>query len=109
MSKKTNVVEDVKPLQEKKENRVSLKAVEDLEKVSKVGFYAEMRDDQEPLLEPLVRLRCESKDGESEDTTLTPWCTAANLSAMIQGCLYMHPLIISTIKDRQANAPKPQE
>lgn len=83
--------------------------VEALEKAAKVGFYCEKRDDDDSMLEDLVRLRCESKDPDQEDTILTPWCSAATLGAMVQGCLYLNPLIIKCIKDNQKNAPTPEE
>ena len=89
--------------------KVEIAAVSTLEKVSKVGFYAELREDDQTMLEPLVRLCCESKDGESEPTILTPWCTVTTLANMLQACMYLNPLIIQVIKDRQANAPRPED
>lgn len=88
--------------------RVYFDAVKSLEDRAKVGFFCERKDDPK-FLERQFRLCCESKDGESDPSVLTPWCTANTLQTMIDGCLYLHPLIIATIKDRQANAPKPEE
>lgn len=89
--------------------KVEIAAVTALEKVSKVGFYAELREDDQSMLEPLVRLCCESKDGESDPTILTPWSTISTLTNMLQACMYLNPLIIKVIKDRQANAPRPED
>lgn len=89
--------------------KVEIAAVTALEKVSNVGFYAELREDDQTMLEPLVRLCCESKDGESDPTILTPWSTISTLSNMLQACMYLNPLIIQVIKDRQANAPRPED
>lgn len=103
MSKEKKQIEDAVP------QRVSFKPIEDLEKAAKVGFYCEGRQVDDSILEPLFRLRCESKDGESEDSILTPWCTSQTLGAMVQGCLYLQPLLVATIQDRQKNADNPEK
>ena len=90
------------------ENRVSFAPVDELEKAAKVGFYCEARPADDTMLEPLLRLRCESKDPDKEAAVLTPWCTSQTLGAMIQGCLYLNPLILRCIKENQSNAPAPE-
>ena len=94
--------------------KISLPIVEDLEKSSKVGFYVEQRTMQYPdeltaEIEPLVRLRCESKDGESEDLIVTPYMSVQTLVTMLQGAMLLHPALINVIKQIQSNAPKPEE
>lgn len=94
--------------------RIKLQIVEDLEQSSKVGFYAEQRTMQYPdeltgEIEPLVRLRCESKDGESDDLIITPYMSVQTLITMLQGALLLHPALINAIKQVQSNAPKPEE
>lgn len=94
--------------------KITLPIVEDLEKSSKVGFYVEQRvitypDQFSAEIEPLVRLRCESKDGESEDIIVTPFMDLRTFVTMLQGAMLLHPAIINTIKSVQANAPKPEE
>lgn len=95
-------------------SKVEIPVVAELEKATKCGFYVEKRDLKYPdevtsEVEPLVRLRCESKDAESEDFVVSPFMDAASLIKMIQGCIYLHPAIIAVVKTVQANAEKPEE
>lgn len=88
-------------------SRVKFGPVEKLEDAAKVGFYCEARPLDDTLLEPMYRLCCESKDPDAAPTILTPWCTAASLGAMVQGCMFLNPLIIRCIKENQKNADNP--
>lgn len=88
--------------------RIDVPVVKTLEENSKCGFYVEKLRLKDAASD-LVRLRCESKDAESEDFTLCPWIPYIELTQMLYGCLYLHPAIIQTIKTIQANAPKPEE
>lgn len=88
--------------------RVNLPSVDRLEELSKVGFFVE-RQQKADVLQPLYRLGCESKDGLADPDYLTPWCCAYDLQTMIDGCLFLNPLIMKVIRDRQANAEKPVE
>lgn len=81
--------------------------VEKLEEMTKCGFYAERLLNKQ-LGSNLVRLRCESKDAESDDFVLCPWVSFETLSQMLYGCIYLHPAIMQVIKTVQANAPKPE-
>lgn len=95
-------------------DKIELPAVAELEKAAKVGFYVEKReltytDPTTAEAEPLVRLRCESKDGESEDYVVTPFMSVQALITMVQGVLFLHPAIMNVIKQVQANAEKPSE
>lgn len=109
MAKKKKITaEDLRLANSIEAVRVDFAAVKSLEDRAKVGFFCECKNDTN-YLERQFRLCCESKDGESEPSVLTPWCTANTLQTMIDGCLFLHPLIIATIKDRQSNAPKPEE
>lgn len=93
-------------------SRISLAMVEKLEDASKIGFFCESKEDAN-YLAPSVRLAVEgapNQDGSHGDPVyLTPWCSVSDLSLMIQGVMFLHPLIIKIIKDRQANAPSPEE
>ncbi len=102
-----NVTEVEAEVQENAIQRVPFEPVDKLEEAAKVGFYCERKLD-DSLLEPLVRLRCEDKDPDKEDVILTPWCAVSVLGAMIQGCLYLNPLILRCIKANQENAPAPE-
>lgn len=90
-------------------NRVNFAPVEKLESLAKVGFYCEQRQADDSMLEPLLRLCCESKDPDGDSVILTPWCTSATLGAMVQGCMYLNPLILKCIKENQKNAETPNE
>lgn len=94
--------------------KISLPIVDKLEELSKCGFYCESMEDPE-ILEPLVRLCAEGKPAvpeenipEEEPVILTPWCTVSNLTIMLQGVLYLHPMVAKVIKDHNGNAPRPQ-
>ena len=91
------------------ENEVHIQAVDQLEEAAKVGFWCEKRPDDDQMLEPLVRLVADPKDGSAETIKLTPWCNVATLSQMVQGCLYLHPLLMKVIKEFQKNAENPEE
>lgn len=108
---KTNVVnsEEEVAVSEGLSNRIELAAVKQLEEATKVGFYVELKSQDDSYLEQHVRLMCESKDGESDDTPLTPWCSPDTLSTMVNGCLFLHPLLLKVIRDRQKNAENPEE
>lgn len=109
MSRKTKIVDQPEESKVVSENeRIEFAPVVQLENAAKVGFFTEVRPADDSMLEPLYRLCCESKDGDSPATILTPWCVGATLAAMVQGCMYLNPLLIQVIKDRQANAPKPE-
>lgn len=88
--------------------KIEVPVVKTLEDNSKCGFYVEKLRLNDAATD-LVRLRCESKDAESEDFTLCPWIPYQDLTQMLYGCLYLHPAIINTIKQVQANAEKPAE
>lgn len=94
---------------------VSLPIVDKLEEMSKCGFFVESKEDPE-VLEPLVRLCAEGKpavpeDGiaEEEPIILCPWSSVSSLTLMLQGALYLHPLLIKVIKDHNGNAEAPKE
>lgn len=95
--------------------KISLPIVDKLEEMSKCGFYVEEKSDPE-VLEPLVRLCAEGKPAvpeegieEEEPTILCPWSTVSSLTLMLQGALYLHPLLIKVIKDHNGNAVAPKE
>lgn len=95
--------------------RISLPTVEKLEELSKCGFYCEAKEDKE-VLEPLVRLCAEGTPGvpeegieEGEPIVLCPWSTVQSLTLMLQGVLYLHPMIMKVIKSHNGNADKPKE
>lgn len=100
---------EVEASKEESSNVIRLEAVEQLEKASRVGFYVELRSHEDEFLEEHVRLMCESKDGESPATPLTPWVSPATLSTMVNGCLFLYPLIMQVIRDRQKNAKDPEK
>lgn len=102
-----NVTEVEVEAQQNAIQRVPFEPVDKLEEAAKVGFYCERKLD-DSLLEPLVRLCCEDKDPDKQDLILTPWCAVSVLGAMIQGCLYLNPLILRCIKENQKNAPTPE-
>lgn len=95
--------------------RVSVPAVEFLEKGSKVGFFAERKIDKENL-DILYRLKLEglpaiSEEGLEavEDQVFIPWTDLKTLNALLQGAMYLQPLLLAAIKDRQKNAESPKE
>lgn len=95
--------------------KIDLPVVQKLEEASKCGFYAESLVDPE-ILEPLVRLKVEGKpavDEEGipaeEDKVLIPWCPVTVLTTILQGVMYVHPLIMKVIQDHNGNAPKPKD
>lgn len=98
-----------------KVQRVPFQPVDMLEENAKVGFYTEERAQDDSIMEPLVRLCCEPKDEDpdnpeaNEPIVLTPWCSTVTLAGMVQGCMFLYPLIVKVIKEKQANAEKPQE
>lgn len=106
---KKKITTKVEYKDEESPNVVRLEAVEQLEKASKVGFYVELRPHDDEFLEEHVRLMCESKDGESPATPLTPWVSPSTLSTMVNGCLFLYPLIMQVIRDRQMNAENPED
>lgn len=95
-------------------SRFSLKAVDDLEKNAKVGFYVQQRrfvsdDPFNSELEPIVRLCCESRDPDKADFILTPFMSVPVLSNMVQGAMLLHPVLLKAVKDINSNAEKPEE
>lgn len=87
---------------------VKLASIEKLEEVTKVGFFCERKQFPD-ILEMQYRLACESKDGDSDPDYLTPFMTAQTLQTMIDGCLFLYPLLMKIIKDRQSNAEDPEK
>lgn len=88
--------------------RVQFDPVEQLESVAKCGFFTQQRPADESIMEPMVRLCCEKKDPLEEPYVLTPWCSTITLAGMVQGCMYLNPLIIRCIKENHSNAPVPE-
>lgn len=95
--------------------KISLPIVDKLEENAKCGFYVEAKNDPE-VLEPLVRLRAEGKPAvpeegieAEEDLILCPWSTVSSLTLMLQGVMYLHPLVLKVVREHNGNAPKPQE
>lgn len=103
MAKKTDVLDSAA------KEQIKVPAVEKLEEISKVGFFAQVAEDPDHAhLLPEVRLCCETEDLENP-IILTPFMPINVLSDMIQGAIYLQPLLIKTIKERQKNAEAPQE
>lgn len=107
----TNMKKEKNEIEVKK---ISLPIVDKLEELSKCGFYCESKEDPS-VLEPLVRLCAEGKPAIPEENIpedpaieLTPWCTVSNLTLMLQGVLYLHPMVAKVVKDHNGNASKPQ-
>ena len=88
--------------------RVQFEPVEQLENVAKCGFFTQQRPADYSIMEPMVRLCCEQKDPLAEPFILTPWCSTITLAGMVQGCMYLNPLIIRCIKENHSNAPAPE-
>lgn len=105
-------------MEEKKEIEIKvikLPIVDQLEENAKCGFFVQAKEDPS-CLEPLVRLACEGKPAvpeegieEEEPTILCPWSTVSSLTLMLQGALYLHPLLMKVVKDHNGNAQKPKE
>lgn len=95
--------------------RVQVPAVEELEKNCKVGFYAERNIDRN-FLDIQYRLKIEGMPGVPEenlaevpDQVLIPWCDLKTFNALLQGAMYVQPLLLAVVKDRQKNAEPPKE
>ena len=96
---------------EGKYERVEFKPVEELEKLAKVGFVCE-RVLVKEIMQPLYRLACEVNRGDDIDgmpVALTPWLSAESLSDMLQGVLFLQPLVLSYVKKYQKPAEEPKE
>lgn len=87
-----------------------LPIVQKLDELTMVGIYDEILEDKD-YLEPLYRLRIESKDLDDVggDPILCPWTSAQVLTNWIQGALFLQPLLLKVIRERQANAEPPKE
>lgn len=86
-----------------------LPIVEFLESRTKVGFRTQVKNDKEDF-EPLFRLVCDDSDPDKSDPVIcTPYCTAQALSTLVQGFLYLSPIIGKVLHDAHKNAAPPQE
>lgn len=114
MSKKKEKVSTIPVQLPEGIERVQVPAVEELEKNCKVGFYAERNIDRN-FLDIQYRLRVEGLPAVPEenleevpDQTLIPWCDLKTFNALLQGAMYVQPLLLAVVKDRQKNAEPPK-
>ena len=95
--------------------RVAVPAVDLLEKQCKVGFFAERNIDKNNL-DIHYRLVVEGLPAQPDenleavpDQVLIPWCDLKTFNALLQGAMYVQPLLLAVVKDRQKNAEPPKE
>lgn len=97
-----------KKTEKRKEEIKELPIVEFLESRSKVGFRTERKEDREDF-EPLFRLICDDPNPDSEKPVIcTPFCTAQALTTLVQGFLYLNPIIGKVLHEAHKNADSPE-
>lgn len=95
----------------KKKNLVVEEAIKELpivlylESRTKLGFKTQVKNNKEDF-EPLFRLVCDNPDPDKTDPIIcTPYCTAQALSTLVQGFLYLSPIIGNVLHEAHKNAP----
>ena len=85
-----------------------LPIVEFLESRSKLGFRTQVKINKEDF-EPLFRLVCDDTDPDKTDPVIcTPYCTVQALTTLVQGFLYLNPILGQVMKKAHENAPAPE-
>lgn len=85
-----------------------LPIVKFLEERSKLGFRTQVKNSKEDF-EPLFRLVCDDPDPDKTDPVIcTPYCTAQALTTLVQGFLYLNPIIGKVMHEAHKNATAPE-